>query len=86
MKVREVIRALEQDGWRVDRQRGSHRIFRHGTKPDKLPAHEPLPPKNRLRRPFVQKLGQLVLVRDNALAPGMLIRLPLSLDEDGKLK
>jgi predicted RNA binding protein YcfA (HicA-like mRNA interferase family) len=33
MKVREVIRTLEQDGWRLDRQSGSHRQFRHPTKP-----------------------------------------------------
>lgn len=33
MKVREVIKQLEADGWRQERQRGSHRIFRHPTKP-----------------------------------------------------
>jgi predicted RNA binding protein YcfA (HicA-like mRNA interferase family) len=33
VKVREVIKALEGDGWRLDRQRGSHRIFRHESKP-----------------------------------------------------
>jgi predicted RNA binding protein YcfA (HicA-like mRNA interferase family) len=32
VKVREVIRLLEADGWRQERQRGSHRIFRHPTK------------------------------------------------------
>ncbi|MEO6858621.1 MAG: type II toxin-antitoxin system HicA family toxin [Solirubrobacteraceae bacterium] len=32
MKVRDVIKVLEADGWRLDRQRGSHRIFRHETK------------------------------------------------------
>jgi predicted RNA binding protein YcfA (HicA-like mRNA interferase family) len=30
MKVREVIRLLERDGWRLDRQSGSHRQYRHG--------------------------------------------------------
>jgi len=29
MKVREVIDALERNGWRLVRQRGSHRHFRH---------------------------------------------------------
>jgi len=29
MKVREVIRMLEQEGWRLVRQRGSHRQFKH---------------------------------------------------------
>jgi predicted RNA binding protein YcfA (HicA-like mRNA interferase family) len=32
VKVREVIRRLEADGWRLDRQRGSHRQFRHPEK------------------------------------------------------
>ena len=33
MKVREVIAVLESDGWFLVRTRGSHRQFRHGTKP-----------------------------------------------------
>lgn len=33
MKVREVIRLLEDDGWELVRFRGSHRQFRHPTKP-----------------------------------------------------
>lgn len=33
MKVREIIKLLETDGWWLDRQRGSHRIFRHEHKP-----------------------------------------------------
>ncbi len=32
LKVKEVIRLLLNDGWYLDRQRGSHRQFRH---PDK---------------------------------------------------
>jgi predicted RNA binding protein YcfA (HicA-like mRNA interferase family) len=32
MKVREIIRLLEQDGWHQVRQRGSHRQFKHPTK------------------------------------------------------
>ena len=32
MKSREIIRALEADGWREVRSRGSHRQFRHPTK------------------------------------------------------
>ena len=32
MKVRDVLRMLEQDGWRLDRTRGSHRQFKHSTK------------------------------------------------------
>jgi predicted RNA binding protein YcfA (HicA-like mRNA interferase family) len=32
MKVRDVIRMLEQDGWYLDRTRGSHRKFKHSAK------------------------------------------------------
>ena len=32
MKVREVIRLIEADGWRHARTRGSHRQFNHATK------------------------------------------------------
>jgi predicted RNA binding protein YcfA (HicA-like mRNA interferase family) len=33
MKVRDVIRNLEQEGWRLVRTKGSHRQFRHPSKP-----------------------------------------------------
>ena len=33
MTVREVLRRLRKDGWVVVRQRGSHRQFKHPTKP-----------------------------------------------------
>jgi predicted RNA binding protein YcfA (HicA-like mRNA interferase family) len=33
MKVREVIRLIEKDGWRHVRTTGSHRQFQHPTKP-----------------------------------------------------
>jgi predicted RNA binding protein YcfA (HicA-like mRNA interferase family) len=33
MKVRAVIKLIEADGWRLVRQTGSHRQFRHPTKP-----------------------------------------------------
>ena len=32
MKVREVIRILESDGWYQVRMKGSHRQFRHDAK------------------------------------------------------
>ena len=32
MKVRDIIRLIEADGWRLERTRGSHRQFKH---PDK---------------------------------------------------
>lgn len=41
MKVREVIRLIEKDGWRFKRQKGSHQIFAHPSKPGivVVPAH-----------------------------------------------
>jgi predicted RNA binding protein YcfA (HicA-like mRNA interferase family) len=33
VKVRELIRLLEQDGWYLARTRGSHRQYRHDSKP-----------------------------------------------------
>ncbi len=32
MKVREVIRIIEADGWRLVATRGSHRQYKHRTK------------------------------------------------------
>jgi predicted RNA binding protein YcfA (HicA-like mRNA interferase family) len=32
MKVKEVIKLLEDDGWYLARTRGSHRQFKHPTK------------------------------------------------------
>jgi len=32
MKVKEVIKTLENDGWYIDRIRGSHRIFKNRSK------------------------------------------------------
>ena len=36
MKVRDVIRLIEQDGWSFVAQRGSHRQYRHPTKPGRV--------------------------------------------------
>ena len=33
MKVRDAIRQVESDGWRIVRQRGSHRQYKHSSKP-----------------------------------------------------
>ena len=33
MKVKDVIRLIEADGWRQVRQKGSHRQFKHSHKP-----------------------------------------------------
>jgi predicted RNA binding protein YcfA (HicA-like mRNA interferase family) len=33
LKVKDVIRLIEKDGWELVRMRGSHRQFHHPTKP-----------------------------------------------------
>lgn len=33
MKVRDLLKRLRFDGWRLVRQRGSHRHFQHESKP-----------------------------------------------------
>lgn len=33
MKIREIIRRIEDDGWFLVRTRGSHRQYHHATKP-----------------------------------------------------
>lgn len=33
MKIKELIKLLESDGWYLERMRGSHRQFQHPTKP-----------------------------------------------------
>jgi predicted RNA binding protein YcfA (HicA-like mRNA interferase family) len=33
MKVKELLKILEKDGWYLDRTRGSHRQYRHPNKP-----------------------------------------------------
>ena len=33
MKVRDMIRVIERDGWYLDRTRGSHRQYKHPVRP-----------------------------------------------------
>lgn len=36
LKVREVIRLIEKDGWQLVATKGSHRQFKHSTKPGRV--------------------------------------------------
>ncbi len=49
MKVRDVLKRLHEDGWRMDRQKGSHRQLRHPTKKGQVTVaghpSDDLPPK-----------------------------------------
>jgi predicted RNA binding protein YcfA (HicA-like mRNA interferase family) len=33
MKVRDAIKRIEEDGWRLKRVRGDHRVYAHADKP-----------------------------------------------------
>jgi len=37
MKVRDIIRLLEQDGWYLKATKGSHRQYKHPTKAGRVP-------------------------------------------------
>jgi predicted RNA binding protein YcfA (HicA-like mRNA interferase family) len=41
-KVRDILKMLRRDGWALERQTGSHRQYRHPTKPGTVTinAHE----------------------------------------------
>jgi predicted RNA binding protein YcfA (HicA-like mRNA interferase family) len=36
MKVSEILRMLSEDGWRLVATRGSHRQFKHSSKPGRV--------------------------------------------------
>ncbi|MBC8231854.1 type II toxin-antitoxin system HicA family toxin [bacterium] len=36
MKVRNVIKMIESDGWHLSRTRGSHRQYKHPSKPGRV--------------------------------------------------
>lgn len=39
-KVIEVIRMLQKDGWYLDRTKGSHRQFKHPSKPNTVTVNK----------------------------------------------
>ena len=41
MKVRDAIRMIERDGWRLVNQEGSHRQYKHGEKKGRVIAGHP---------------------------------------------
>ena len=36
MKIRTMIKLIEEDGWYLDRTRGSHRQYKHPIKPGRV--------------------------------------------------
>jgi predicted RNA binding protein YcfA (HicA-like mRNA interferase family) len=41
MKISEVLRMLHDDGWRLAATTGSHRQFKHGSKPGRVTVGSP---------------------------------------------
>jgi predicted RNA binding protein YcfA (HicA-like mRNA interferase family) len=41
VKSAELIQQVEAAGWRLDRVRGSHRVFKHPTKPGHITVPHP---------------------------------------------
>lgn len=66
MKVRDIIKQLQNEGWYLVRQSGSHKIFKHKNKPDVrivLPDHG----KNKEPSPGVLNDIKKKLVGNNKL-------------------
>jgi predicted RNA binding protein YcfA (HicA-like mRNA interferase family) len=42
MNSREIIRALEHDGWQLVAVKGSHHQFKHATKPGRVTVPHPV--------------------------------------------
>ena len=62
MKVREVVKLLEADGWSLARTRGSHRQYKHPTKKGRVtipgkPSRELYP---ELERSILRQAGLLM--------------------------
>jgi predicted RNA binding protein YcfA (HicA-like mRNA interferase family) len=63
MKIRDIIKRIEMDGWHMVRQAGSHRQYKHPTKPEKVTvaAGHPstdLPPKHAQKHSAASGLGR----------------------------
>jgi len=59
MKVREILRLVEADGWRLWNQVGSHRQYKHPSKPGKvtIAGHPSLDLAPKTERSILQQAG-----------------------------
>jgi predicted RNA binding protein YcfA (HicA-like mRNA interferase family) len=56
MKTREIIQRLDQEGWYIARQKGSHKIYKH---PDKPEARIVLPDHGSNKEPSIGVLNDI---------------------------
>lgn len=59
MTVRDIIKRIEADGWYLARQRGSHRQFKHPTKPGlvTVAGHPPLDLAPKTEKSILRQAG-----------------------------
>lgn len=59
VSAREALRAIERDGWSLDRQSGSHAILQHPSKPGivVIPLHTRRPLKRGTLRGILSQAG-----------------------------
>jgi predicted RNA binding protein YcfA (HicA-like mRNA interferase family) len=59
LKIREIIRLLEADGWRLKRTTGSHRHFTHPSKPGivTVAGHPSATLKNKTEASILRQAG-----------------------------
>ena len=50
MKDRDLVKALKEDGWYIDRVRGSHHVMKKGNKTEVVPVHGKDVPKGLLQK------------------------------------
>ncbi len=72
MKVRDIIKQLQDEGWYLARQSGSHKIFKHNHKPA---IRKVLPDHGNNKEP---SLGVMILRRKQAGNNKILLRYAIS--------
>jgi predicted RNA binding protein YcfA (HicA-like mRNA interferase family) len=55
MKRKELIRLLERNGWRLDREGGSHSVYTNGKEQEYIPRHNEV--RESLAKKIIKRLG-----------------------------
>ena len=55
MKIRELIKLLEKNGWYIKRNGGNHDLYTNGKQTEPIPRHPDI--NERLARSIIKKLG-----------------------------
>jgi len=59
VKVRDIIKLVEADGWRMAKQAGSHRQYKHPSKPGKvtIAGHPSMDLAQKTQKSILQQAG-----------------------------